>query len=184
MIRSIRFNIYLCVLLLAVLAVGCKSTGAKEKKLHKKLTILRVHVETKKDPAGRTADVQFPRDQPVRITIDRTPVLTEANVKDAKIVDVMGGFAIWMQFDRRGSWMLEQFTSGNKGKRLAIFATFVPPMGKEPKEPRWLAAPSLASRITDGVISFTPDCTMEEAEYIVQGLKNAAKKYQDSAPNF
>lgn len=184
MIRSNRFNIYLCVLLLAVIVVGCKSAEKKEKKLHKELTILRVHVEAKKDPAGRTAEVQFPRDHPMQITIDRTPALSEANIKDARIVDVMGGFAIWLQFDRRGSWMLEQFTSGKKGKRLVVFATFVPPMEKKAKEARWLAAPQITTRITDGVISFTPDCTLEEAEYIVQGLKNAAKKYQDKEPNF
>ncbi len=181
MIRSSRFNIYLWVLLLAIVCGGCQSA---EKKRRKSLTILRVHVEAKKDPAGRTADISVLRNDPMQLTVDRTPFLSEANIKDAKVVEVMGGFALWLQFDRRGTWMLEQFTSGNKGKRLAIFTTFVAPPATEPKEARWLGAPRISTRIIDGVLSFTPDCTREEADQIALGLTNAAKKYQDAGPSW
>ena len=45
-------------------------------------------------------------------------------------------------------------------------------------DPRWLAAPVFTKRITDGVLVFTPDCTREEADRIVKGLKLAIKRNQ------
>ena len=36
--------------------------------------------------------------------------------------------------------------------------------------------PRIATRITDGVLAFTPDATRAEAERIVRGLNNAAIK--------
>ncbi len=183
MIRSSRFNIYLLVLVVGVFCVGCHSTGRKK---NKELTALRIHVEARKDLAGRTTEVSVLRGDPIKLNVDRSPALTEVQIKDAKVVEVMGGFAIWLQFDRRGAWVLEQLTTGNKGKRLAIFVGFVGVgEGKErSKEARWLAAPLIMNRITDGVLSFTPDCTLEEADLIVEGLCNAAKEYGSPEPKW
>ena len=47
------------------------------------------------------------------------------------------------------------------------------------QDERWLAAPKISQPITNGLLIFTPDATEEEARQIVQGLNNAAKKYQD-----
>jgi len=43
---------------------------------------------------------------------------------------------------------------------------------------RWLAVPSITQRINDGVLTFTPDCSREEADELVAGLNVVAKKTQ------
>jgi hypothetical protein len=43
-------------------------------------------------------------------------------------------------------------------------------------ENRFLGAPLITKRITDGVFVFTPDATREEAERIVAGLNNVIAK--------
>ena len=48
-------------------------------------------------------------------------------------------------------------------------------------ENRWLAAPVIPSRIGNGVLTFTPDASREEADQIVLGLNNVAKKVQDKS---
>ena len=45
-------------------------------------------------------------------------------------------------------------------------------------ETRWLAAPLITKRISDGVFIFTPDASKEETERIVNGLKNVIKQLQ------
>jgi preprotein translocase subunit SecD len=113
--------------------------------------------------------------------VQKSPVLDERYVKEAKVVDVRGGFALQFQLDRQGTWLLEQISAQNPGRHLAIFSQFAEP----PKEPlnkgRWLAAPSINYRISNGVLVFTPDATREEAEQIVIGLNNVAKKLQDKS---
>ena len=68
--------------------------------------------------------------------------------------------------------MLEQGTIGNRGRKIAIFCR----SGKDMKEFRWLAAPAITHRISDGVFIFTPDASRGEAEEIVAGLNNVSKK--------
>jgi len=67
--------------------------------------------------------------------------------------------------------LLEQRSVDSRGQRFAIFCQFGPDL----KESRWLAAPIVARRITDGVLVFTPDATRAEAEEIVLGLNNIAR---------
>jgi len=68
---------------------------------------------------------------------------------------------------------LESITTANRGKRIAIFTQFG--VEKAAKQ-RWLAAPMIARRLTDGVLIFTPNATREEADEIVLGLNNVASK--------
>jgi preprotein translocase subunit SecD len=178
-----RFNIYLGLVLAAVavclLGVGCSSP---EKKRSKALTALRVHPEGRGGGTNEFRQVEVLRSNPVKIWVRSMPSLTEEQVKEAKVLEVPGGYAIEIQFDNSGSLLLEQLTSGmSKGKRLAFFVQFVKPPSVEPTESRWLAAPIIRFRITDGKISFTPDATEEEMRQIVLGLNNAAKKHQKTA---
>jgi SecDF, P1 head subdomain len=103
--------------------------------------------------------------------VDKEPILTELNMAQAKVVDVVGGFAIRLEFDRQGSWILEQSSVDNLGRRFAIYCEFGPKL----TEKRWLAAPIVSHRITDGVLVFTPDATREEADELVLGLNNIAR---------
>jgi hypothetical protein len=93
----------------------------------------------------------------------------------------VGGFALRLRFNRHGSWVLEQYSSGNPGKRFAIFSQFVTPPGENLNEGRWIAAPRVKGRIADGTLIFTPDATREEAEQIVLGLSNIARELEKDA---
>jgi preprotein translocase subunit SecD len=128
-----------------------------------------------RDPLGRSETAEVYRDSPIRFTIDKNPFLTEANVKSAKVIDVTGGFALEIEFDRQGSWLLEQYTS-NRGKHILVASQFFNPGEEKINLGRWLAAPQINTHITDGRFSFTPDATREEADRIAQGLNNVAKK--------
>jgi hypothetical protein len=175
MIRWPRFNIYLLVGLAMVLSCGCQSANAKRKKV---TCTLRVHGETRADASGKSSTVEIFRAQPFAITIDKSAFLTESNVKEAKVVDSMGGFSLQLKFDRKGTWLLEQLTAGLRGKHIAIFAEFMPTPEDKLGVGRWLAAPLIKARITDGVLTFTPDTSREEADQIALGLNNVAKKLE------
>jgi hypothetical protein len=173
MIRPNRFNLYLIVALVLGTAAGCKSTEGKQKKM---LSTLQLHQEINPDPLGRSETAEVYRASPVRFTVDKVPFLTEANVKEAKVIDVTGGFAIELQFDRQGSWLLEQYTAATRSRHIVVHSQFVNPGEEKLNTGRWLAAPQVHTHITDGRYAFTPDATREESEQIVKGLNNVAKK--------
>jgi preprotein translocase subunit SecD len=169
MVHRKRFNIYLLAAFAAVLAFGCQSPETKKKK---ELAVLHLHIEANRDAMNHTEVVSILRDTPFDVTVDKTPFLTEGNIAEAKIINAMGGFEISLQFNREGTWLLEQYSSANRGRKIAVFCEF----GVELKEHRWLAAPVVSKRISDGLLVFTPDASREEAEEIVRGLNNVAKK--------
>jgi preprotein translocase subunit SecD len=171
--RRTGFNLYLVMLL--SLAAGCKTEGDKEKDL---VSTFRVHLETGLDLSGQSETVSIFRENPTTMNVEKEPFLTEADVSDVKVLNALGDFEIQVHFDRGGSWRLEQITTAYRGKHMAIFTQFTPTPGAKKTETRWLGAPRISKRITDGVITFTPDATHEEAEEIVKGLKNVAKKAQ------
>src|SRR4029077_15838545 len=118
--RWLRFNIYLILGVLFALCWGC----ATEKRNKKPLSTLRLHQEANPDPMGRTEEVAISREHRVKLTINRAPFLTEANVKEAKVIETPGGFALSIQFDHQGAWLFEQFTAATKGKHIALFSQF------------------------------------------------------------
>ncbi len=163
------FNIYFCLLSLAVFGLalsGCK-TGDEGKK-SKQATLLRLHLEEQPDQSDRAEAITVFRAAPVKLAVSKAPFLHEASIVSATLVEAIGGFAIRVDYDRSGTWLLENVTATNKGKRIGIFTLFT--------EPRWLAAPMISQTIRDGVIIFTPDATREEAERIVLGINNMVKK--------
>lgn len=171
-IGGIRFNLYLALLVALGLVSSCKSTGSEDKKV---LSTLRLHQEMNPDPMGRTEKVEVYRESPIQFTVDKTPFLTEASVKEAKVIDVTGGFALEIQFDRQGSWLLEQYTS-KPSRHILVASQFFNPGEDKINTGRWLAAPIVRTHITDGRFIFTPDATREEAQRIAAGLNHVAKK--------
>jgi preprotein translocase subunit SecD len=139
---------------------------------------LRLHLETKPEPMGHTEVVEVYRGSPVKFSIDKAPFLTEAMVKEAKVIDVTGGFALQIQFDRQGSWLLEQYTSANRTKHIVIASQFVEPGEDKINKGRFLAAPQINNHITDGLLTFSPDASREETERIALGLNHVAKKLE------
>ena len=174
-IRPTRFNIYLLCLVFIAPAVGCRSP---ESRRAKQLAALRVHLEVNSDSTGMSEPVPIYRANPMMVNVNRGPFLKEGNVTEAKVsVDALGGFTLLVQFDQRGTWLLDQYSATNPGKRLAIYAEF----GEKPVEHRWLGAPIIARRISNGVLTFTPDATRDEADQIARGLNNLALKNGNQA---
>ena len=175
-----RFNLYLIFTLVLVVVAGCKTKPEKKtEQPEKMLATLRVHLQAIPEPMDFTTTVPIYRASPFNITIDKSPFLTELNLSEAKLVDELGGFKIVLQFDRQGTWILEEYTTTNPGKRMAINCTWEARDTK--KDSRWLSAPFIPRRISDGVIAFTPDASREEAEDIVLGLNNSAKKHKEDS---
>jgi hypothetical protein len=175
-----RFNVYLVLGLGAGLLAACHSTDTKMKK--EALSTFRVYIEARRDAAERSQNVTVGRSHPVSFSVEKDPFLSERNIKEAKVVNEVGGFAIQVQFDRQGTWLFEQYTTANKGKHLAILSQFPTPPDENLNEGRWLAAPRISNNVTNGLLSFTPDTTREEAEQIVLGLTHVAKHLQDDSP--
>jgi len=165
-----QFNIYLALAVLIGLTVGCQT----DQKMSKSAT-LRVHIETGTDPSGTTQQISLLRTDPVLVTIKREPILSEAYVAGARVMEARGGFALQIQFDEHGTWLLEHYSAISPGSHLVIFGQW----GDKATNSRWLGAPLIARRIANGVLAFTPDCSREEADRLVAGLSYVAKKNQD-----
>jgi preprotein translocase subunit SecD len=186
MTQLIRFNIYLSLAVSLILLCGCQSP---EHKRHKAFSTLSIHLETGASGMG-TEVVPIYRQNPLSLTVEKQPFLTAGNVVDAKVLNAMGGFVLRLQFDHDGKLLLEEYTGANLGRHMAIFCQFANvteaseaaseskpwDMRARLNKGRWLAAPRINQRISDGVLTFTPDATREEAEQIATGLNNVAKK--------
>jgi len=166
-IRLARFNTYLLAAALVALLAGCETTSSKREK---QIAVLRLHVEVNRDAGDRSEPVTISRAARITLNVDKNPFLDEAFVAEARVVDSLGGFTLQIQFDHRGTLLLEQYSATNPGKHLAIAAQF----GEKEKVTRWLAAPLVTHRISDGILNFTPDATRAEAEEIARGLNNVA----------
>jgi preprotein translocase subunit SecD len=168
-----RFNLYLLILLAGLSACGCR-TSQKDPKA-KLLSTIRVHLGATASDAERSVKAEIYREHPFSVTLQRDPFLTEAHIAAAKIMEVPGGgFDLQIQFNQQGTWLLQQYSAANPGKHYAIFSQF----GEKGKKSRWLAAPAFTHLISNGTIQFAPDTSREEAEDIVRGLSNLAKKVE------
>ena len=166
------FNLFLPVTLAVAVACGCQTPA--EKKSRKLLSTLRLHLEATRNSTKAYERVPVYRAKPVWVNVEKVPFLTEGHVTRAQVRDVVGGFALSVELDHRGAALLEEYTTANRDRRLVIFCQF----GDQLKDFRWLAAPVVSRRITDGVLTFTPDATRDEAEEIARGLNNVAKRVQ------
>ena len=167
-----RLKLYLLVTLAAATVCGCQSFGEPNPK--KQLATLRLHLEASRDGSKANEPVPIYRETPIMVNVEKAPFLTEADVVEAKVVDVVGGFALRIQFNHPGTTTFEQYTTENRGRRIAVFSQF----GVKLSDNRWLAAPLISRRTSDGMFIFTPDATREETEEIALGLNNVAKKIQ------
>jgi hypothetical protein len=163
---SARFNNYLAAFLVLAVLAGCASSEERQQK--KAEAEVRLFLEAEYDTGNKTEVVPIYRSAPTPLRIFKQPFLDSAYLTEAAVVDTMGGFAMVLRFDFHGTLTLENYSTAYKGSRVAIQAVF--------PESRWLAAPRVATRITDGTLAFTPDATREEAERIVRGLNNVAVK--------
>jgi len=176
-----RFNLNLILTLALAAAVGCATKPQKKtEKPQKMMASLRVHVQADPEPIKDfTVEAPVYRAAPSKVTVEKEAFLTEANLSEAKVVDELGGFKIQLQFDRQGTWILEEYTTTHQGRRFVFFSAWE---GRDTKkDSRWLGAPVITKRISNGLVSFTPDASREELEDIVLGLNNAAKKHEEDS---
>jgi preprotein translocase subunit SecD len=169
-----RFNLYLWPLALPLLVSGCQLLhldGFSHKK-DKDLAVVRIHIESETETAGPTRTVSILRSNPISVNISTDPILTEADVTAARVLDSPGGFAIELKFEETAAWRLEQYTASNPGKHLAIFGQW----SENAPDGRWLAAPLISRTIASGTLVFTPDASHEEADQLVKGLNGVAQK--------
>jgi preprotein translocase subunit SecD len=163
------FNGFLAVTLCAM-GTACK-TGA-ERERARQMSTLRIHVETDRGSTDRASAISVHRGSPILLNVGREAILDESHVSAVRLVDEPGGlFAVEIQFDRRGSWILEHATVANKGRHLAIFSQFG-------EHARWLSAPVIHAKNSSGLLRFTPDASREEAERFVRGLNNLSRKIE------
>lgn len=167
-IRPSRFNIYLLLAVALGVVAGCSSAASREKK---QIATLRVHMEAPHDPSSLTETVSLLRAAPVSIKIESQPFLTEGDLAVAKIIAGKDEFVLRLQLNQQGQRLLEQYSSANPQRRLAIRSQFR--QGTNVFD-RWLAAPLVLGRISDGVLVFSPDADRGESEALVRGLNNAA----------
>lgn len=163
-----RFNLYLLLAAVLALASGC----AMFKKEDKQTAALRIHIESDASLASNSKTVSVLRSEPMMIRIVTDPILTEANVVAAKLMEAPGGFAVEVKFDESGSWTLEQYSAANPGRHFVIFGQW----GDKLANGRWLAALSITHRNAAGTLVFTPDASREETDELVKGLNLDAKK--------
>ncbi|MEY2411197.1 MAG: hypothetical protein QOF48_3867 [Verrucomicrobiota bacterium] len=165
LISSRRINLYLIALLAAgLLGAGCDTLQKKGKAEE---ASLRLHLEVNAAGGAQGTNVVVGRSSPFPLNIDREPFLSEFNMESAKVIDALGGFSILIQFNAEGTILLEQYTTNYRGRHAAILAEF--------GQVRWIAAPVMQHRITNGQFVFTPDATREEADKIVRGLNRVAE---------
>jgi preprotein translocase subunit SecD len=173
-----RCNCFLVPVWLVVLgaaSAGCNTTAVSSKDFEspdykRQLSTIRVYLEAGPTAGASAQEAPIFRASPTIVKVERMELFSEANVKDASVVDVDTGFVIRLELNQRGQWVIENATASNIGKRLAVVCDF--------GETRWLAAPVISRRISDGVFMFTPDATREEAERIARGLNNNAARVE------
>jgi hypothetical protein len=171
-IWSRSFNTYL-LLVLVFLPAGCETVGTSKQEA----TTLRFHLESPRDPNGRTVDIAYYRASPMTLAVEKESFLDEGSVTKAEVVEDHGTFAIRVELHRHGKLVLDTTTtnSRNRGRRILLFSAF--------GDARWVGAVRIDQRMSDGSITFTPDTTRAEADRIVRGLNNIAKALKKN-PDF
>jgi preprotein translocase subunit SecD len=134
-------------------------------------------MESAPGPEGTTQTVSLLRADPVSVTVETEALLTEANILAAGVLDAPAGsgFAVEIEFDDIGTLIMEQYSAANPGKHFVIFGQW----GEKKEDGRWLAAPLITRRINNGIISFTPDMSRDDAYRFVLGLNNFSKKMHE-----
>ena len=171
-----RINFYLFALntlLLATLALapgpGCAARDPHGNKI--KPAQLRLHLESYQDVSERLITVTLGRAAPFSFSVEKGPFLKDDQIVAAALAEGDGLYAIKIKLDHQGETILNQLSSANSGKRIAVWADF--------GEVRWIGSVRIEKRITNGELIFTPDTTREEAEKIVDGVNHLAKLYRE-----
>lgn len=175
-----RFNIFLCGALLLTAAAGCRThSDDKEKSEKKDATIIELHMEADAEDIRDTMPVPVGRDNPIIVEVEKDPFMDAQFLEDAQVVEEPDGlFSIRLKFDWQGSSLLNAETARNPGRRVAVFCQF----GKGKEKNFYIASPKIQRPIANGIFTFAPAVTREEADRIVRGLNNVVKQVKKDSP--
>lgn len=180
-LARVRWGGLLAGLLVLGGVTGCQSTATAEKKdaankpenEKKEVSTLRLHLE-ENDVGLGVGKVEVFRADPMKLIVQKTAFVDEGDIAKARVIESpYGGVLIQIEYIQRGRMALQMATAAHPGRRVAVWARWT--------SGRWLAAPVVQRGIEDGLFTFTPDCTREEAERIVRGLNNVAIKLKNQA---
>ena len=151
----------------AVLLAGCQSAPIPPKTI----STVGFFLEATAGGPDRNVEAKFTGAQPLTLSVDRIPFLTESDVARASIEEYVDAFAITIELTRHGALLLDSVSTANLGKRIAVFGSF--------GDARWIAASRISDRMAGGIFRFVPrDLTHKEAERFVEGL-NAVSNFLD-----
>lgn len=175
MIARDRFNIYFVLAVAAVLAAGCGAIHKHQEKAGKigPVATFRLHLEATPYFPEETEAAQIVRSSPVTLTVQKEPFITEGDLSSATLLNVMGGYDLEVRLREHGTFILEEITTENVGKHIAIFTQFG---AKTNSETRWLGAVTISKRNSTGTLTFTPDASKAELDEILAGWTNAIKQ--------
>lgn len=159
------FNIIL--LFFTLLGAGCQTNSLPKAK---DASTLRIFVEARPDAADRTQPIVVFLDPPLKLTVEKEPILDETSVTEAKLLEGDGKFAIQLKFTTHGALVLETTGHARRGRHLAIYSEY--PAG------RWIGAPLLRQNMAGGELIFRMDGTRDDAERFVKGLNLLATAMQ------
>jgi preprotein translocase subunit SecD len=129
-------------------------------------------MEVEADGIQDNGPVEVGRDHPIIVNVDKEPFMDGEFLDSAELLDDAGGlFEIRLKFNWQGSALLNQQTSSFPGKRVAVYCAF----GHGQSKNFYIASPKIDRPILNGVLTFTPAVTHDEAERIVRGLNNVSK---------
>jgi hypothetical protein len=131
-----KFNIYLALASL-FLAAGCATWHRKATFEKSEQSTVRLYLEGNRKDISGTGTVLVTRER-YPVTIERSPFLTEADLRQVSMVDEPGpngGYSIELVFNDHGALMLDMLTTANRGRHIVVFSQFPHPGYKPPKPP-------------------------------------------------
>lgn len=185
-IRLARIKPFLFASLVVLAVAGCRSQQSDDKDADpskkpdkKEATVVQLHMEVQEDNSHDSTPVEVGLENPITINVEKDAFVDGGDLETAAVVDDShGGFQIRLKFNADGSDLLSAETYANPGRRVAIFCQF----GAGKEKNRFIASPKIDKPISNGVLTFTPAVTRDEADRIVRGLNNVAKKIKKDSP--
>ncbi|NQU10284.1 hypothetical protein HQ590_05815 [bacterium] len=139
-----------------VLGVGCASVYKP---------VLHFHEEVPATlPPTKMQTVDFPKAN-LRLTVDPHWILSERDVVAADLIRTVAGAAVYLRFDPHGRATLEEVTTRNRGRRLAVLL-----------DGRAVAVWMINQSLRKGEFLLEGDFSDEEAAQLVEGLNRMRRE--------
>ena len=150
---------FVWLLAVALAAAGCSTFGKHE------YTSLRVFLQTTPQLPQQERSTVVVSNPPMNVTVKRLPELSEIDLVKAEAVKTDTRKQLVLQFDRRGTLIISNFTTERRGELYVLVLNNIA-----------IAAPVIRDTIADGRLVIDVDQTDADLDKLVKGLNNAVKK--------